>query len=132
MLLTNLILHMLCIFIKPNVWYSWSLRILAIKRWFPFNSAKILQDRHFLVGGAKNFKLLAEFFLESGLQNIVLLILLLFLCACYEADLDDIQWKEVATSTAHNFNNSWPLYLNFSNVINLCPNIWFIKDFTCQ
>ena len=26
------------------------------------------------------------------------------------------------------FNNSWPLYLNFSNMINLCPNIWFIKN----
>ena len=42
-LLANQILHILCIFIKPNVWYSWSLKILAIKRWFPFNFAKILQ-----------------------------------------------------------------------------------------
>ena len=50
-------------------------------------------------------------------------------------------------STARNFNNrvrlqskwlwvqvqlqslnSWPLYLNFSNMINLCPSIWFIKN----
>ena len=30
------------------------------------------------------------------------------------------------------FNNSWPLYLNFSNMINLCPNIWFIKNSKCQ
>ena len=30
-------------FIKPNVWYSWSLKILAIKRWFLFNFVKILQ-----------------------------------------------------------------------------------------
>ena len=42
-LLENQILHILWIFIKPNVWYSWSLKILAIKRWFPFNFAKILQ-----------------------------------------------------------------------------------------
>ena len=34
--------------------------------------------------------------------------------------------------TARNFNNSWPLYLNFSNMINLCSNIWFIKNAKCQ
>ena len=51
---------------------------------------------------------------------------------CYQVDLDDIQWNEVATSTAHNFSNSWPLTLNFSNMINLCPNIWFIKNSKCQ
>ena len=82
-LLANPILHILCIFIKPNVWYSWSLKILAIKRWFPFNFAKILQGRHFVVGGPKNFKLLADISFESSLQNTVLPSLLLFLCACY-------------------------------------------------
>ena len=40
--------------------------------------------------------------------------------------------KKVATSAARNFNKSWPLYLNFSNMINLCPNIWFIKNSKCQ
>ena len=82
-LLANQILHILCIFIKPNVWYSWSLKILAIKRWFPFNFAKILQGRHFVVGGPKNFKLLADISFESSLQNTVLPSLLLFLCVCY-------------------------------------------------
>ena len=82
-LLTNQILHILCIFIKPNVWYSWSLKILAIKRWFPFNFAKTLQSRHFVVGGPKSFKLLADICFENSLQNTVLPSLLLFLCACY-------------------------------------------------
>ena len=81
-LLANQILHILWIFIKPNVWYSWSLKVLAIKRWFPFNCAIILQGRHFVVGGTKNFKLLADISFESSLQNIVLRSLLLFLCAC--------------------------------------------------
>ena len=76
---------MLCIFIKPNVWYSWSLKILAIKRWFPFNFAKNL-------------------------------------------DLDDIKWN-YSTS---NFNNNWPLYFNFSNILNLCPSIWLIKNLNCM
>ena len=82
-LLANQILHILCIFIKPNVWYSWSLKILAIKRWFPFNFAKMLQGPPFVVGRPKNFKLLADISFENGLQNIVLSSLLLFLCAWY-------------------------------------------------
>ena len=45
----------------------WSLKILAIKRWFPFNFAKILQVRHFVVGGQKNFKLLLEISLDNGI-----------------------------------------------------------------
>ena len=81
-LLANQILHILWIFIKPNVWYSWSLKVLAIKRWFPFNFAIILQGCHFVVGGTKNFKLLADISFESSLQNIVLRSLLPFLCAC--------------------------------------------------
>ena len=82
MLLANQILHVSCIFIKPNAWYSWSLKILAIKRWFSFNFAKILQDRYFVVGGPKNVKLLADISFVSDLQNIVLSSLL-FLWACY-------------------------------------------------
>ena len=77
------ILHILRIFIKPNGWYSWSLKIWAIKRWFLFSFAKILQGCHFIVGGPKNFKLLADISFESSLQNTVLPSLLLFLCACY-------------------------------------------------
>ena len=43
-----------------------------------------------------------------------------------------IQWTEVATSTACNFINSWPICLNFSNMINLCHNIWSIENSKCQ
>ena len=130
--MVNQILLIFCILIKPNVWYSWSLKILAIKRWFPFNFAIILQGRHFVVDGPKNFKLLADISFESSFQNTVLPSLLLILCARYYVDLDDIQRNEVETSTACNFNNSWSLYLIFLNVINLCPNIWFFKNSKCQ
>ena len=54
MLLAYQILNILCIFIKPNVWCSWSLKILAIKRWLLINFVKVLQDRHFAVGGPRN------------------------------------------------------------------------------
>ena len=47
-------------------------------------------------------------------------------------DLDDIRWNEAATLTARNFNNSWLLCFHFSNVTNLCPNIWLIKNSKCQ
>ena len=79
----NQILHILCIFIKPNIWYLWSLKILAIERSFLFNFAKTLRSRHFVVGGPKSFKLLAEICFENSLQNTVLPSLLLFLCAYY-------------------------------------------------
>ena len=54
LLLANQILLIVCIFIKPNVSHLWSLKILAIKRWFLSNFAKILQGRHFVVGGSSN------------------------------------------------------------------------------
>ena len=70
---------MLCIFMKPNVRYLCSLKILAIKSWFPFNFATILKGRYFVAGGQKNFKLLVDIYFENDLQNIVLSSLLLFL-----------------------------------------------------
>ena len=132
MLLANQILHQLCIFIKQNVWYEGSLEILANERWFPFNFAKTLQGRHFLVGSPKNFKLLKYLFWEQPSKYRISEFTAIFMCLLLKVDLDDIQSTEVATSTARNFNNSWPIYLHFSNMINLCPNIWFIKDSKCQ
>ena len=41
------------------------LKILVIKRWFPFNFAKILQGRNFVVGKSKNHKLLADILFDS-------------------------------------------------------------------
>ena len=69
---------------------------------------------------------------DSGFQKIVLPCLLLFSCACYWVDRDDIQWNEAATTAAINFNNSWLLYLHFSNMINLSSNILFIKNTKCH
>ena len=117
--------------IKPNVCYSWSLKILAIKRSIPFNFAVISQGRHFMVDGPKNFKLLADISFESGLQNIVLPNLLLFSCACYEIDLVDIQWSEVATSTTRNFSNGSPY--TFAQIFNSLKiqnvsNFYFKKE----
>ena len=105
---------------------------LAIKRWFLFNFAKIVQNRYFVVGRSKNFKLFPDIFFDYGFQKIVLASLLLFSCTCYKVDLDDIQWNKVATSPARNFNSSWLPYLHFSNMINFCPNIWFIRNSKCQ
>ena len=70
--------------------------------------------------------------LTAALLKITLSSLLLFSCACYYVHLDDIQWNEVATSTGRGFNNSWLLYLHFSNMVNLCPSIWFIENSKCQ
>ena len=80
----------------------------------------------------QKFKLLADISFESCLQNIALSSLQLFSCASYWVDLDDIQWNEVATWTVRNFNNSWPLNLNFSNMITFSLYIWFIQNSKCQ
>ena len=70
LLLSNQIFLILCIFIKRNVWYSRSLKILAIKRWFPFNFTKILQTHHFVVCGPKNFKLYLTFLLLAAFKML--------------------------------------------------------------
>ena len=35
---------------------AWGLKTLVIKTWFPFSFAIVLQGRHFMVDGQKNFK----------------------------------------------------------------------------
>ena len=57
--------------------------LIKLKTWFPFNFTKSLQDRHFRVGGPKNFNLLPDISFDSGFEKIVLSNLLLFSCACY-------------------------------------------------
>ena len=81
MLLENQILHILCIFMKPNVWYSW--KYWPLKDGFRLISAKTLQGHHLMVGGPRNVKLLEDICFQNSLQNVVLSSLLLFLRACY-------------------------------------------------
>ena len=98
------------------------------KQWYPFSFAKTLHGRHFVVGGTKSFKHLADiFFLEQPSKCCIAEFTAIFvrLLRRYSVNL-------VATSTARNFNNSWHIYLNFPDMINLCSNIWFIKNSKCQ
>ena len=64
-LLENQSLLKLCIFISSNALLF--VEVLVIKRWFPFTFAKILQGRHFVVGGPKNFHVS----FDTRHQNIV-------------------------------------------------------------
>ena len=82
-----------------------SLEKLAIKMWFPFNFAKNLKDRHFVMGGSKNLKP-ETFFFGVSFQKILLSSFLLFLSVCYQDDLSDSERNEIASSTARNFNKS--------------------------
>ena len=41
---------------KPNVWYSWRLKILAIKWWFPFNFTKTFTGPPFCGGWTKKLQ----------------------------------------------------------------------------
>ena len=56
----NWLLLKLCNSIKTNVWYLRSLENWPLKCGYPFNFAKNLKDRNFVVGGSKNLKLLAN------------------------------------------------------------------------
>ena len=122
----------LCKSIKKNVSYLRSLEKLAIKMWFPFNFAKNLKDRHFVVGGSKNLKLSPNTCFGVSFQKNVLSSFLLFSSVCYQDDLSDSKRNETASSTACNVNNSWVLYVKFSETIDLCWNIWLIENRKCQ
>ena len=74
--------------------------------WFPFNFAKNLKDRHFVVGGSKNLKLSRNNCFGASFQKNILSSFLLFLSVFYQDDLRDSERNEVARSTVRNFNNS--------------------------
>ena len=116
----------LCNSIKTNVWYLRSLEKLAIKMWFPFNFAKNLKDRHFVVGGSKNLKLSTNTCFGVSFQKNVLSSFLLFSSVCYQDDLSDSKRNKIASSTAHNFNNSWLLYVKFSETINVTYKLIYL------
>ena len=122
----------LCNSIKTNFWYLRSLEKLAIKIWFPFNFAKNLKDRHFVVGGSKNLKLSISTCFGVSFQKNIFLSFLLFSSVCYQDDLSDSKRNEIASSTARNFNNNWLLLVKISETINLCQNIWLIENWKCQ
>ena len=122
----------LCNSIKTNAWYLQSLEKLAIKTWFPFTFTKNLRDHHFVVAVSRTFKRSTNTCFGVSFQKNVLSSLLLFLSVCYQDDLSDSERNEIASSTARNFNNSWLLYVKFSETINLCRNIWLIENWKYQ
>ena len=122
----------LCSSIKTNVSYLRSLEKLAIKMWFPFNFAKNLKDRHFVVGESKNLKLSTNTCFCVSFQKNMLQSFLLFLSVCYQDDLSNSERNEIASSAASNFNNSWLLYVKFSKTIKLWRNIWLIENWKYQ
>ena len=59
---------------------SWNFKTLAIKRWFPFNFAKVLEFRHFMVGGPKIFKFLQDISFDSDFPKLYCRVYCCFLC----------------------------------------------------
>ena len=81
--------------------------------------------------GQRSWNFQQKLFLVLALKN-VLLSFPLFSSVCYQDDLSDSEGNEIASLTALNFNNNWLLYVEFSETINLCRNIWLIEDWKCQ
>ena len=130
--MSNLVI-LLCTFIKWNVWYSWSLIILTIKRWLLVNFLKIYSTAilWWVHQKPSNLKQALNFIWEQPSKHCIAEFTAIFVCVLLSWSRR-YSWNEVATSLARNFNNGWPLHLTFSNIINLCQNIWFIKNSKCQ
>ena len=97
----------LLIFIKRNVWYSWSLKILAIKRWFRFSQKN--KGLSFNGGGGgggggggsggggggggvQKLQTFTRYFFWYWYSKTFLSSLLQVSCACYLVDFGDNQW----------------------------------------
>ena len=65
--------------------------------WFPFNSAKHLKNRDFVVRESKNLKLSTNTCFGVSFQKNVLLSFLLFLSIFYQDDLSDREGNEIAS-----------------------------------
>ena len=119
-------------------WYLISQMIFAkfgkISHWnmVSIQFRKKFKGPSFVVGGSKNLKLSTKNFFWCELLKNELSGFLLFSSVCYQDDLSDSERNEIASSTACNFNNSWLLYVKFSETINLCQNIWLIENWKYQ
>ena len=103
-----------------------------LKYGYPFSFAKNLKNRHLWWVGQRTWNFQQNTFFGVSFQKNVFSSFLLFLSLCYQDDLSDSERNEIASSTARNFNNSWLLYVKFSEAINLCRNIWLIENWKCQ
>ena len=93
-LLANQVLFILSIFNKPNVWYLWNSKILAL------NFAKILQGRQYLAEWPKKFNLLQNISFDRGFRKVVLSSLLLFSCCLL------LSWsRKYSLKGSSNFND---------------------------
>ena len=89
---------------------------LAIKIWLPFNFAKKLKDRHFVVAWSKNFKLSTNICFVLAFKKNVLSNFFLFSSVCYQDNLSDSGRNEIASSAARNFNNKSLFKIKIKNV----------------
>ena len=97
-----------------------------------FQFHKNFSGPSFCDGWTKNLQTFSkQFFLERPSTYCIVEFTAIFMF-CLLRWSKRYQWNKVATSLARDFNNGWPPYLNFSNMINLWPNIWFIKNSKCH
>ena len=97
-----------------------------------FQFHKNFSGPSFCDGWTKNLQTFSkQFFLERPSTYCIVEFTAIFMF-CLLRWSKRYQWNKVATSLARDFNNSWHLYLNFSNMIKLWPNIWFMKNSKCH
>ena len=86
----------------------------------------------FCGGCVKDLETFSKSFLGGSFRKNVLSSFLLFSPVFYQDDLSYSERNEIASLTARNFNHIWLLYVEFSETINLCRNIWLIENWKCQ
>ena len=86
----------------------------------------------FCGGWVKELETFNKTFFGISFQKSVLSSFMLFSSVCYQDDPSDVERNEIASLTVRNFNNNWLLYVEFSETINLCRDIWLIEDWKCQ
>ena len=76
------VLHILCIFIKPSVWYLWCLKIMAIKRWLiSVQFCKNFTEPPFYGGWTKKLQTFTRhFFWEQPSKYCIAEFTAIFLC----------------------------------------------------
>ena len=121
------------LFISIKRQLSWSLNMpkIADEMSFQLNFAKMLKGRHFTIRQSKILKLSPDTVIHSSSRKNVLPSLVLIYFVCILAVVSCIKWTKIAAWTARNFNNSWPINVKFSEVMNVCRNIWLIENSNC-
>ena len=90
--------------------------------WFPFNCAKNLKDRQSVVVGQRTWNFYQTLVLMLTFKKYIVEFSLIFVCLLLRWPRESKR-NEIASSTAHKFNNNWFLLVKNSETIQKIENV---------